>query len=149
MAKLFQTRNPVLTDKRSQLLAEICVHGINTLILLALRSDQAHSQEIFGEIEVLLERYLNADIGDEVINQTFPSLDKIKNVYNLNSRQSLILQYAVNWQEIDIKNCEAIFPDVSRRTLQRDLKTLSLQKLLLSQGNTDQRRYYFNSELLN
>ncbi len=149
MAKLLRTRNPALTDKRSQLLAEISVHGSNTLILLALRSDEAHRQEISREIEVLLKAYLKPDIGDEVINNTIKPLDKLANSYKLNSRQSLILKYASNNQEITIKNCEVMFPDLSRRTLQRDLKALSKQKLLLPQGNTDLRCYCLNSELLN
>ena len=33
------------------------------------------------------------------------------------------------------------FPDVSRRTLQRDMKILSKKKLLFFKGNTDQRCY--------
>ncbi|VEP15141.1 TetR family transcriptional regulator protein [Hyella patelloides LEGE 07179] len=149
-AKLLQSRNPALEDKRSLLLAEICVHGINTLILLALRSDQAHSQEIFIEIEILLKAYLKDNIGDEVINNnSFPPLEKIAKQYKLNSRQSLILKYASNNSEITIKNCEAMFPDISRRTIQRDLKTMIEQKLLLPQGNTDRRCYSINQELLN
>ncbi|MEM9509621.1 MAG: hypothetical protein AAGA16_18390, partial [Cyanobacteria bacterium P01_E01_bin.35] len=56
---------------------------------------------------------------------------------------SLILEYISNYSEITIKNCEAMFPDVSRRTLQRDLKLLSEKKLLLFKGKTDQRFYYF------
>jgi AcrR family transcriptional regulator len=150
MAKLLQTRNSTLTDKRSQLLAEICVHGINTLILLALRSDKAHCQEIFIEIEVLLKAYLKEDIGDETINNNFlKALEKLAKIYKLNSRQSLILNYASNCQEITIKNCEAMFPEVSRRTLQRDLKAMLKQKLLLPKGNTDRRCYCLNYKLVN
>lgn len=143
-AKLFKARNSALTDKRSQLLAEICVHGINTLILLALRSDRAHRQEIFNEIEVLLKRYLEADLGDEVINNDLKLVDKLTNIYQLTSRQSLMLSYAVNSSEITIKNCEVIFPEVSRRTLQRDLKVLIEHQLLLPKGSTDRRYYIFH-----
>lgn len=149
-AKLFKTRNSALTEKRSQLLAEICVHGINTLILLALRSDRAHSQEIFSEIEALLKAYLQEDIGDEAINNNLiKPWSKITRLYDLNSRQNLILQYASKHEEITIKNCEAMFPNLSRRTLQRDLKFLINHKLLLPKGNTDRRCYYFDLELLN
>ena len=149
MAKLLQKRNPALSDKRCQLLGEICIHGINTLILLALRSDQAHSQEIFGEIEALLKAYLKPELGDEVISNNFGSLSsKIAQIHQLNHRQSLILDYAVNYSKITIKNCEVMFPDISRRTLQRDLKLLSNHGLLVFKGNTDQRCYYLNSELI-
>ena len=68
MAKLFKARNTDLTDKRSQILAEISIHTVNTLVLLALRSDKLNSREIFIEIELLLKGYLQADIGDEAIN---------------------------------------------------------------------------------
>ncbi len=149
-AKLFKMRNFTLTEQRSQLLAEIAVNASNTLILLSLRTNKTHSQEIIIEIENLLKAYLQADIGDETIKRNpVNSLDKTAKQYQLNSRQSLILRYASQNPEITIKNCEAMFPDVSRRTLQRDLKLLSDRQLLLFRGNTDQRCYGFNFDLLN
>ncbi len=146
-AKLFQTRNRGLSNKRSQLLAEICVHTHNTLLLLALRSDRIHRQEIFCEIEVSLRTYLQEDLGDEAINKDIKPIEKLTNIYELSDRQSLILDYAVNASEITIQNCEAIFPEVSRRTLQRDLKVLTQHQLLFPKGDTDRRCYYFNQEL--
>jgi AcrR family transcriptional regulator len=154
MAKLLKARNPALTDKRSNILAEICVYGINSLILHAIRSSQSHQQEIYHEIETLLKAYLQADIGDQTIkdnsfNSLDNSLDKVVKQYKLNSRQSLILQYASRNSEITIQNCEAMFPDLSRRTLQRDLKAMLEQGFLLCQGNTDLRCYRLNFEKLN
>lgn len=143
-AKLFKTRNSNLTYERVQLLAEICVHGINTLILLALRKDS--SQAIFTEIESLLTGYLRDDLGDEVINNQFSIIDKLANLYQLNYRQRLILNYATKVTEISITNCEIMLPDTSRRTLQRDLKVLVKHQLLSPKGNTDQRCYSFNSQ---
>jgi AcrR family transcriptional regulator len=149
-AKLFKMRNPTLTEPRSQILAEIAVNASNALILLSLRTNQTHSQEIITEIENLLKAYLQSDIGDETIkHNSFNSLDKTARQYQLNSRQSLILRYASQNSEITIQNCEAMFPDISRRTLQRDLKAMLEQKLLFSEGNTDQRCYRLNSEGLN
>jgi AcrR family transcriptional regulator len=149
-AQLFRMRNPALTEQRSQLLAEVAVNSSNTLILMALRTNKAHSQEIITEIENLLKGYLQADIGDETINQnSFNSLEKVAKQYKLNSRQSLIVEYASHNSKITIQNCEAMFPDISRRTLQRDLKVMLEQKLLLLEGNTDQRCYRLNSEELN
>ena len=146
-AKLFKSRNSALTEQRVQLLAEICVHSINTLILLALRS---HSpQAIFAEIESLLKGYLQEDLGDEAINNQFNTIEKLANAYKLNYRQRFILSYAQKVPEISIKNCEKIFPDISRRTLQRDLKIMIEHQLLLPQGNTDQRCYVFNDRLKN
>ena len=148
-AKLFKTRNSALTDQRVQLLAEICVHGINTLILLALRSNGDRSQAIFTEIEILLKGYLRDDLGDKMIANQFDVLDNLVNSYQLNSRQRLILNYVMKVPEISIKNCEAIFPHTSRRTLQRDLKIMIEHELLLPKGNTDRRCYSFNSQFKN
>lgn len=145
-AKLFKKRNSALTEQRVQLLAEICVHGINTLILLALRSDLERNQAIFKEIEILLKGYLREDLGDKAIANYLNILDRLANSYNLNSRQRLILGYAKKVPEISIKNCETICPNTSRRTLQRDVKVLIEHQLLIPKGNTDQRCYSFNSQ---
>lgn len=149
MAKLLKARNPKLSEQRSLILAEICVNATNALILLALSSDEAHNQAIITEIEALLKAYLIADVGDDAVNQTIKPLDRLVSYHELNSRQSLILNYAFNNPELTIKNCEYMFPNVSRRTLQRDLKTLSDRQLLLFQGNTDQRCYRLNLEAIN
>ena len=150
MAKLLKKRNSALTDKRSKILAEVCVNSTNTLILIALRSNESHNKEIIREIEALMRAYLEADIGDSTINNNSNDLlKKLASLYELNPRQCFILKYASNNQEITIKNCEAMFPEVSRRTLQRDLKDLSQQKLLLPKGNTDQRCYCLNCKLVN
>ena len=147
MAKLLQARNPTLTEQRSAILAEVCVHGINTLILLAIRNSKSHQQEIFQEIETLMKAYLKDDIDDEVINNnSIQPWEKLAQLHQLNYRQSLILKYAASHSKITIQNCEAMFPDVSRRTLQRDLKTMLEQKILLPQGNTDRRLYRFDSD---
>jgi AcrR family transcriptional regulator len=148
MAQLLQARNPKLLEQRSLILAEICVNATNALILLALSSNKIHNQAIITEIETLLKVYLIADVGDNAVNQTIKPIDRLLSRYELNSRQSLILNYAFNNLEITIKNCEHLFPDVSRRTLQRDLKTLSDRQLLLFQGNTDQRCYRLNSSII-
>ena len=144
-AKLFKTRNSRLTEERVLLLGEICVHGINTLILLALRSDSDRMLLIFHEIEILLKGYLKDDLGDEAINNDFDAIDRLADIHNLNSRQKLILHYSAKVERISIRNCEVMFPKTSRRTLQRDLKILVEHQLLLTQGHTDQKYYFFNS----
>ena len=150
MAKLFQARNPNLTSQRSSILAKICVNASNTLILLALRASEAHGQEIMSEIEALLRAYLKADLGDEAIANNSRSLvDWLTQLHQLNHRQSSILNYAIAYPEITITNCETMFPNVSRRTLQRDLKVLNEKKLLLTKGSTDRRCYSFNPEVKN
>ena len=145
MAKLFKKRNPALKSERSQILAEICVHGINTLILLALRSNKSHSQIIFVEIEALMKAYLEAYIGDDLINnKSTYLLTKFTAVYQLNHRQQLILKYALSHHKLTIDHCQAILPKVSRRTLQRDIRKMVKQNLLLPKGKTNNRHYCLN-----
>ena len=148
-AKLFQMRNPALTRQRSSIIAEVAVNSSNTLILVALRSDKAHSKAIILEIENLLIAYLEKDLGDAVVGGNSVVLDVLAKQYQLNSRQTSILKYSTHSSTITIQNCEAMFPNVSRRTLQRDLKVMQEEKLLLSQGNTDRRSYQFNQNKIN
>ena len=149
MAKLLKARNPALTDKRSQILAEVCVHGINTLILLAIRSNKSHQQEIFMEIEALMRAYLEGDIGDSRINNTSVDLlKKLAEVYQLNHRQCLILKYALDRGKLTIDNCEIILSGVSRRTLQRDISKIVKQNLLLPKGKTNNRHYCPNFQTI-
>ena len=148
VARLFMARNRELSWDRSQILAEICVNASNTLILLSLRSEPAHGKLIVSEIETLLGAYLQIDLGDEVTDRV-PTLNKAVVARDLTSRQRLILNYAANNREFTIKNCEAMLPNVSRRTLQRDLKALCDRQILRSQGSTDRRSYRLNPDFMN
>lgn len=68
MAKLLQERNPALSFEQCHLLAEVCTHAFNTLLLHALRSDETHRQQIFEQMEALLIAYLRPHVGDEVLH---------------------------------------------------------------------------------
>lgn len=61
-ANLLKQRNSVLSDRQCSLLAEVCVHCTNTLILVALRSNELHRQQLIQEIEDLLVSYLSPHI---------------------------------------------------------------------------------------
>ncbi len=149
MAKLLKMRNPALVERRSEILAEICVNATNALILLALRKNKLHDREIVGEIEALMKAYLEADIGDRAIdNNSTDLLPKLAEVYQLNHRQCLILKYAIDNGSLTIDNCEIILSRVSRRTLQRDISKMVKQNLLIPTGNTNNRRYELNFQKL-
>ncbi|MGK7953321.1 MAG: TetR family transcriptional regulator [Xenococcaceae cyanobacterium] len=150
MAKLLKMRNPALADRRSEILAEICVNATNALILLALRKNKLHDREIIQEIEALMRAYLEPDIGDEAIaNNSTNLLPKLAEVYQLNHRQRLILKYAIDNGELTIDNCKILLFGVSRRTLQRDISKMVKQNLLLPQGNTNSRHYFLNLAAVN
>ena len=60
IATLLRHRNPALGQKKTDLLAEVCVHSINAVILVALRNpDVQHQRELIQQIEELLVSYLD------------------------------------------------------------------------------------------
>lgn len=67
MASLLKQRHSALSDEQCSLLAEVCVHCSNTLILVALRSRESHSQQLIQQIEDLLVSYLSPHVGDEIL----------------------------------------------------------------------------------
>ena len=69
MAKLLHERNPALSLEQCNLLAKICTHTYNTLLLIALRSDETDCQQIFAQIEALLIAYLRPHVGDQVLHK--------------------------------------------------------------------------------
>ncbi|MBW4694243.1 MAG: TetR family transcriptional regulator [Lyngbya sp. HA4199-MV5] len=65
MASILRQRNPTLTEEQHSLLAEVCVHSSNAVMLAALRSsDQEHRQRLTQQIEDLLVSYLEPHMGD-------------------------------------------------------------------------------------
>jgi AcrR family transcriptional regulator len=64
MAKILQQRNPQLAQPL--LLAEICVHSSNALLLQMMRcSDPVHVQQLIQQTEDLLVSYLKPYVGGE------------------------------------------------------------------------------------
>ena len=65
MASLLSQRNPGLSEAQSSLLAEVCVHSSNAVILAALRNpDLQHRQRLTEQIEDLLVSYLEPHLGE-------------------------------------------------------------------------------------
>jgi AcrR family transcriptional regulator len=66
MASILKQRNPSLKEDQYALLAEVCVHSSNAVMLAALRSaDQVHRQRLAQEIEDLMVSYLEPHMGDK------------------------------------------------------------------------------------
>ena len=69
MASLLSQRNATLSAAQCSLLAEVCVHSSNAVILAALRSpDLAHRQRLTEQIKDLLVSYLEPHVGDSRLN---------------------------------------------------------------------------------
>ncbi|HEY9695327.1 MAG TPA: TetR/AcrR family transcriptional regulator [Oculatellaceae cyanobacterium] len=65
MRNILQQRNPALGEEQYTLLAEVCVHSSNAVMLAALRSiDWQHRQRLIQQIEDLLVSYLEPYVGD-------------------------------------------------------------------------------------
>ncbi|MEM7536824.1 MAG: Fic family protein [Chloroflexota bacterium] len=65
--------------------------------------------------------------------------------YNLNVRQTEFVRILLGQDSLSIHDYQSIFPDVSRRTLQRDLKGMIDKGVLKSQSGNAQILYYLNS----
>ena len=62
--------------------------------------------------------------------------------HQLSERQTLAFGYALERGKLTIGDFQELCPDAHRRTLQRDLKILVDQGLLLRRGSTNQVEYY-------
>jgi Fic family protein len=74
--------------------------------------------------------------GERVIRR-----DVLVKKHSLNERQAAVLGYVLEHAEIRLEECEAIFPDVNQRTLQRDMKGMVDAGVLKSSGAARAVRY--------
>lgn len=69
MSSIVKQRNPVLSETQCNLLAEVCVHSSNAVMLSALRTaDRQHRQLLIQQIEDLLVSYLEPHLGDSLLS---------------------------------------------------------------------------------
>jgi AcrR family transcriptional regulator/DNA-directed RNA polymerase subunit RPC12/RpoP len=69
MASVLKQRNPALSEAQCSLLAEVCVHSANAVMLSALRNpDLQHRQRLIQQIEDLLVSYLESYVGDSLLS---------------------------------------------------------------------------------
>lgn len=67
LSNILHQRNPDLPTDQRDLLAEVCVHSCNALILAALRQpDEEKRDRLVQQIPALLAAYLAADVGDQI-----------------------------------------------------------------------------------
>jgi AcrR family transcriptional regulator len=69
MASLLMQRNSALSQSQCSLLAEVCVHSSNAVMLAALRSrDPHHRQHLTEQVEALLVSYLEPHVGNNPLD---------------------------------------------------------------------------------
>jgi Fic family protein len=74
--------------------------------------------------------------GEQVIRR-----DVLTQKHLLNERQTKAIEYLLQHERLTIQNYEGLCPEVNRRTLQRDLKTMIKKELIASEGATNQLVY--------
>jgi Fic family protein len=82
----------------------------------------------------------------EVLNrgQQIMKLDILTIQNNLSRREKEAIELALDQNGLSIKELQLLFPDTSKRTLQRELKHLLDLGLLKVEGATNDRRYFVN-----
>jgi Fic family protein len=74
--------------------------------------------------------------GEQVIRR-----DVLTQKHNLNERQTKAIEYILQHDRLTIQNYEGLCPEVTRRSLQRDLKIMVEKELIGSEGATNQLVY--------
>ena len=69
--------------------------------------------------------------------------DVLTKEHGLSDRQTSALSHILEHGSLTIQDFESLFPNINRRTLQRDLKAMVEQGLIVSEGETHQLRYRF------
>jgi Fic family protein len=67
--------------------------------------------------------------------------DVLVKQHGLNARQAKAIGYLLQHGELNIQGFESLFPNVNRRSLQRDLKGLLEKNLIVAEGATNQLIY--------
>src|SRR3990167_8010098 len=77
-----------------------------------------------------------ATLSDEAFGKQAIEQDVLARQYHLSDKQKLASEYIVKHGGISIRQFEEICPDVTRRTLQRELKELIDKNILIKTGAT-------------
>ncbi len=143
-AGLLRIHDSGISVEKSELMAEVVLQAYNSVLLVALRSDTNHRAKLYAEVQDLLVNYLQPHVGDRPspssnsVNQQVATLTQ---QYGLNPRQQAALAYVIEQGHMTIQAFEALCPQRSRRTLQRDLKQMVDKGLLRTEGDTNQLTY--------
>jgi len=79
-------------------------------------------------------------LGEKIIKR-----DVIAQKHQLSNRQKTVLYYTMQHDKISIQDYETLCPDVSRRTLQRELQDMVKKGLFTTEGSTNKLFYCFKN----
>lgn len=113
MASLLTQRNPALSEEQCSLLAEVCVHSSNAVMLTALRSPEPkRRQQLTQQIEELLVSYLEPHVGDNL----FSNVMKVMKCPHCRSQDLSKNGYRRGKQCYRCKDCGRQFVESGRST---------------------------------
>jgi AcrR family transcriptional regulator len=113
MASLLKQRNPTLSEAQYQLLAEVCVHSSNAVILAGLRNpDLHHRQALTQQIEDLIVSYLEPYFGEKESSNVM----KVMKCSHCQSSQLSKNGYRRGKQCYRCKDCGKQFVEKTRRS---------------------------------
>ncbi len=112
----------------------------------AIQSVREKDMDLTGWLEYFVEglsTQLNEvkQRGEQAIRR-----DVLVKQHGLSDRQSKALGYVIEHGSLTIKDFERLSPDVNRRSLQRDLKKLVENDLLVAEGETHNLRYHLGKK---
>jgi Fic family protein len=107
----------------------------------ALQGVREQGMEFTGWLDFFIEGL--ATQMDEVVErgERVIRADVLAAKHRLNPRQRALVIHLMEQSEADLQAFQAIFPNVPRRTLQRDLQQAVAKRVLLARGATHQKRY--------
>jgi Fic family protein len=102
----------------------------------AIQSVRQQDMDMTGWVEYFVQGLSTQlqevkSLGRQAIEQ-----DVMAKLYHLSDRQKLAIEYIAKHGGISIQQFEGICPDVTRRTLQRELKELMEKNILITSGAT-------------
>jgi len=112
----------------------------------ALQSVREHSMDLTGWLEYFVEGLTTQldevrERGEQAIRR-----DALIKKHRLSDRQAKALAHILEYGSLTIQDFEALCPDVNRRSLQRDLKAMVGQGLIVTEGETHQLLYRLAGE---
>jgi Fic family protein len=114
----------------------------------AIRSVRENDMDMTGWLEYFIRGL--ADQMREVTERGKKAMrrDLAVKEYDLNDRQSAALGYLVSHDELRIDDLESLYPDVTRRTLQRDISKMEELGLVRRRGAARRAHYILGKKML-
>ena len=148
-AILLRMRNPQLPVAKSELVAEVAHRTFNAVFLSALKSEPNEQHQLYQELQSLLKNYLatyDNQCHKSSVDSLQPTVATTATNKPFNPRQQSAIAYVKQHGQLTIQTFQPLCPQVSRRTLQRDLKQLVSQNILKSEGDTNQLVYHMSAK---